>query len=88
MFNGVLVFDKNISDWNISSIEDMTNMFKDVNISTKNYDALLKGWSVQEVENNVTFDAGVSKYSVTVQANRDTLTNSPNDWNITDGGQE
>jgi len=62
----------------------MDDMFRDVKLSLANYDALLTGWSGQDVQSDVTFHGGTSNY--TVQANRDILTNTPNNWTITDGG--
>jgi hypothetical protein len=60
-------------------------MFFSVMLSTVNYDALLLGWSVQSLKNNVTFNARKSLYSSSSQAARDTLTDVYN-WSVVDGG--
>ena len=79
-------FDQDISNWNVSAVTIMTNIFHDITLSTANYDALLLGWSAQSLQNNVTFSGGNSTYSAgNAQAARDILTGSFN-WNVTDGG--
>ncbi|NCC99614.1 MAG: T9SS type A sorting domain-containing protein [Bacteroidia bacterium] len=62
-------------------------MFGEVTLSTANYDALLTGWAAQTVQSGVTFSGGNSKYSAGAAATaRGVLTDSPNNWTITDGG--
>jgi len=63
----------------------MANMFQDITLSTDNYDALLLGWSVQSLQNDVVFSGGNSTYSASSQGARDTLTGTYN-WTVTDGG--
>ncbi|WP_444995089.1 BspA family leucine-rich repeat surface protein [Aliikangiella sp. IMCC44359] len=84
MFAGS-AFDQNIGGWNITSAYTMSDMFLSSALSTANYDALLLGWSTQEVNRNVTFSAGNSTYSSSSQSAKDTLTETFN-WTITDGG--
>jgi len=78
-------FDQDLSRWNVTSVTSMSEMFSNDTLSTANYDALLLSWSVQTLQNNVRFDAGVSTYSASSQGARDTLTNVYN-WMVTDGG--
>ena len=87
VFSGTTSFDQNLGVWNISSMLNGTDMFSGVTLSTVNYDALLQGWAAQVVNPGVVFDGGNSTYTIaTTQASRDTLTNAPNNWVITDGG--
>ncbi len=72
--------------------EGMTAMFSGVQLSTENYDALLIGWSEQEVHKPINwnhlplrFNAGNSLYSEASAAARAKLINDFS-WNIEDGG--
>ncbi len=87
MFYNATAFDQNLGSWNVTSATLMSGMFNGVTLSTDNYDALLIGWAAQSVQDSVTFDGGNSNYSCgTAETARATLTNSPNEWTITDGG--
>jgi hypothetical protein len=78
-------FNQNIGSWNVVNVLDMTQMFLGPqSISQTNYDALLQGWSSQNVKPNVSFSAGTAKYSSSSKAARDILTGKG--WTITDGG--
>ena len=85
MFQGAVNFNDDISGWDITNVTDMTDMFDGVELSTRNYTAILNGWSAQGVQPNVVFDAGTSTYSCQAKAARDVLT-IDNGWTITDGG--
>ncbi|MEI6207072.1 MAG: BspA family leucine-rich repeat surface protein [Desulfuromonadales bacterium] len=85
MFWGATAFNQNLGGWNISALGHATNMFKDVALSTANYDALLQGWGAQTVKPSVTFNGGNSKYCSGAAA-RAVLTGATNAWSITDGG--
>jgi len=80
-------FNQDLSNWNISNVLYMTDMFKNVTLSTVNYDALLLGWSSLPLRSYVNFSAGNSKYSSSAQGYRDVLTNSF-DWIVADGGAD
>ena len=88
MFNGATAFDQDLGGWNVTSLFNAFNMFNGVTLSTANYDALLIGWSAQSVNSSVNFNAGNSQYTSggAAETARDTLTNAPNNWTITDGG--
>jgi outer membrane autotransporter protein len=65
----------------------MTDIFYGVTLSTPNYDALLIGWDALELQNNVTFNGGNSKYttgSVASIARANII--STDSWTFTDGG--
>ncbi|BCE00966.1 BspA family leucine-rich repeat surface protein [Marinicellulosiphila megalodicopiae] len=87
MFDGATSFDQNLSAWNISNVEEMGKMFKEVTLSTENYNALLLSWSNQIPQTNVEFDGGNSQYTqgsmaeISRTALMDTFS-----WEITDGG--
>jgi hypothetical protein len=60
-------------------------MFKNIALSTANYDALLIGWAAQSLQPEVTFDGGNSTYCAAEDA-RTSMINY-NNWTITDGGK-
>jgi surface protein len=86
MFSAAVLFDQDIGDWNIIEVTKMYNMFLGVTLSTANYDALLIGWGALEVQEDVIFVAGNSKYTPggAAEAGRDALEAAG--WTITDGG--
>ncbi len=84
MFNGAVNFNQDLGGWNVSSISNADGMFSGVTLSTMNYNSLLSNWSTQSLQDNVTLDAGNSKYCA--QNAHDALTNQPNNWIIYDGG--
>ncbi len=88
-------FNQNLGDWDISKVTNMSDMFVTSGLSLANYDATLIGWvtdssgnttdGVDDVPSNITFHAGSSIYCLGVEAHN-TLTSSPYNWTITDGG--
>ncbi|MEM9260611.1 MAG: BspA family leucine-rich repeat surface protein, partial [Bacteroidota bacterium] len=85
MFENASAFDQDISSWQVGQVREMDWMFRGASLSTSNYDALLLGWSVQELQPNVVFDAGNSTYCIGESA-RAILLAAPNNWTITDAG--
>lgn len=93
MFSAATSFKQDISAWNPESCIDMTNMFGNqstgVNMNltgtTTNYDNLLNSWASKNLQSNVVFSAGTSKYSNTGLPGRNTL-DIDKEWDITDGG--
>jgi len=86
MFANAGAFDQNLSDWDVSSVIDMTSMFDKITLSTANYDAILNGWSGLVLQNDVDFHGGNSKYSSAAEAARAKIINDFN-WTIIDGGK-
>jgi hypothetical protein len=62
-------------------------MFMSVTLSTENYDRLLKGWSTKNLQKNLAFYGGFSKYSVDGEEARQKIIDDFG-WSITDGGLE
>ncbi len=85
MFFGAFSFNQNIGSWNVTSLIHAGRMFSGVTLSTENYDALLIGWSAQNLNNDVTFSGGSSTYCNGESA-RTKMVNDYN-WRITDGGK-
>jgi hypothetical protein len=64
----------------------MEDIFKDVTLSTSNYDSILTGWSNQALQDNVTFNGGNSIYSSSSASSRQSIIDTFN-WTITDAGE-
>lgn len=86
MFENAYAFDQAIGSWNVSSVEDMTAMFFQVELSVSNYNDLLTGWESQSVQDGVVFHGGYSEFSAEASLARQRLIDDHN-WTITDGGQ-
>jgi surface protein len=86
MFNNATSFDQNLGNWNVSNVTNMTHMFTGITLSTSNYDAILNGWSALTLQNNVTFDAGNSKYSSNGATAKQNIIDTYS-WTINDGGE-
>ncbi|MBC6427569.1 MAG: BspA family leucine-rich repeat surface protein, partial [Ekhidna sp.] len=80
-----------LSDWDVSKVTNMNNMFTDnTSMSSENYDKLLIGWSTLDTDagetkipSGITFNAP-DKYSCRGKVGRDVLTGEPYNWNISD----
>ncbi len=85
MFKNATKFNQPIGTWNISSVTTMGNMLIGSELSIANYDALLIGWSKQDVKEKVQLDATLIQYSLAAKAARESLQLSKG-WKISDGG--
>jgi surface protein len=74
------------TNWDVSNVTDMGGMFLDSNLSVENLTACYENWSQLNLQQNVSFSAGTTKYNSSGQAGRDILVNTYN-WIIEDGGQ-
>jgi surface protein len=66
MFFGAEAFNQDLSQWNVSNVTDMTNIFSSAELSVNNYDALIISWKTQLGESaslsSVNFNGGTSKF--------------------------
>ena len=87
MFEDATDANPDVSNWDVSSATDMTNLFNSSGLSTANYDAFL----INLADNNVSVEdvtlgaTGIYYYSDDAKTARDTL-ESDRGWTITDGG--
>jgi len=86
MFKGATSANPDTSNWDVSSVTDMDYMFENSNLSVENLTSIYENWSQLNLQQNVSFSAGNTKYNASGQAGRDILVNTYN-WTITDGGQ-
>jgi len=85
MFLNATSANPNTSNWAVSNVTSMNNMFLNSNLSVENLTACYENWSQLNLQQNVAFSAGNTKYNASGQAGRDILVNTYN-WTITDGG--
>lgn len=77
-------FDQDLSSWDVSNVTNMTDLFTGVTLSRPYYDALLSSWASQNLQSNISFDGGQSKYCL-ASASRARLMGVFN-WTVVDGG--
>jgi surface protein len=96
MFSEATRFKQDISSWSPYACTDMSNMFDNVDINNpnsatnqNNYNALLTSWGITKLSNmqpNVVFNAGLSKYTISVAGTAHSNLDPDKGWTITDGG--
>ena len=87
MLAGCTSLDPDLSNWDVSSIENAEGFMSGAGLSMSNYDRILSGWSSQSVQSGVNISFGDTKYShVTGASYRDILTSAATGWIIIDGG--
>lgn len=84
MFQGATAFDQDLGSWDVSALTTAYYMFWNVELSTANYDALLKGWDAQALNSGVHFHGGYSHYCAGAAARQHMI--SSDGWFINDGG--
>lgn len=88
MFTNARSFNQNLGDWyvsNVTKFDAQTGFLEGGGLSSANYDALLSGWSQLSLAENLTFDAGNSRYTVLSEASRESIVDGPG-WSINDAG--
>ncbi|OFY97413.1 MAG: hypothetical protein A2309_03370, partial [Bacteroidetes bacterium RIFOXYB2_FULL_35_7] len=85
-FSGTVLFNQDISGWDVSNVVAMDSMLYGVTLSTQNYNNLLTAWSELSLQNNVVLHAGNSRYSDGVPASSRQYIIENFNWTIYDGG--
>jgi len=85
MFRDATSANPDVSNWDVSSVTNMFSMFENSNLSVENLTSIYENWSQLNLQQNVAFGAGNTKYNASGQAGRNTMVNTYN-WTITDGG--
>jgi surface protein len=85
MFYAASSANPDTSNWDVSSVTNMQSMFRYSNLSVENLTACYENWSQLNLQQNVSFSAGSTKYNASGQEGRDILVNTYN-WTIEDGG--
>jgi surface protein len=91
MFSNAIAFNKNIGNWNVSNVANFSSFMigkTSANFLSTNLDAIYNGWIVNGVKPNISISFGTAKYSQAGKTGKDALLASPNNWTITDGGNE
>ena len=84
MFEGATSFDQSLGSFDITNVSgsNLTRMLENSGLSFESYDATLNGWSSQEVQSDLAFQANGMTYSSIGKEGRDILTDTF-DWIIT-----
>jgi surface protein len=86
MFSNAILFNQPLNNWDVSKVTDMTYMFDNSDLSTDNYDNVLKSWSQQDVQSGVSLGALGVNYCNGADA-RQILIDTYG-WTITDAGSD
>lgn len=87
MFFNAQSFNQDLGQWNVGMVTHMDQMIEQTGITIANYDNLLEGWSQLTLQSNVSFGAAGKNYCHGADG-RGILTGAPNNWIITDNGQD
>jgi len=85
MFKDATNANPDCRNWNVINLNDAGDMFDSSALSVENLTLIYQNWSQLNLQQNVSFGAGNTKYNASGQAGRDILVNTYN-WTITDGG--
>ena len=84
MFYHADAFDQALAPWDVSSVENMYHMFLGCGLSTDHYDDALIAWSQLDLQRDVPFNAGTSRYCRGAEARA--YLNDDLGWEIQDRG--
>ena len=90
-FRSATAFNQDIGNWDVSNGNDFRSFM--LGKSAANYDAqylsnIYEKWSLQTLSPNESISFGSIKYNTSGAIGKNRLTNAPNNWVISDGGQE
>jgi surface protein len=91
MFSGATAFNQNLGSWNVANVTNFTSFMAGktaATFSATNLDAIYNGWSAQSVQPSINISFGTAKFTSAATAARAALIAAPNNWTITDGGQQ
>jgi surface protein len=91
MFNGATAFNQNLGSWNVANVTAFANFMASktkVTFSAANLSAIYNGWSASGVKPNINISFGTAEYTTAGVAGKAVLVAAPNNWTITDGGEE
>ena len=91
MFNNATAFNQNLGSWNVANVTDFAGFMASktpATFSAANLDAIYNGWSTQSLQPNINISFGTSKFTAAATAARAVLIAAPNNWTITDGGEQ
>lgn len=86
MFDYATSFNQDISKWEIESVSRISYFISNSDMKPNNYDKLLTSFSQQNIISGLSLGA-VGIYYCNAKTARDTLTNHPNNWRISDAGK-
>ena len=84
MFSRATSVTPDMSQWDFSSVTNMSNMFLGVTLPTANYSAMLNRINATSSKSSVSLHGGNSKYDDSASTSRSILVGRS--WTITDGG--
>jgi hypothetical protein len=86
MFRFCGVANVNARNWDISNVTEMDLIFQFSNLSVENLTACYENWSQLNLQQNVSFGVGTTKYNASGASGRQKLIDDFN-WTISDGGE-